>query len=110
MTATGNLSVEAQARYAFVESLLRRDFAPPASVLELGAAPGDQIARLAGLGYQAAAIDIDVDSDEWGSGETGRMRKLFDQSNVSYYPWDLEKVPYPLDDASFDAVVMTEVF
>jgi hypothetical protein len=60
---SGNLSVEAQARYAFVEELLRADWEPPARVVELGAAPGDQIARLATLGYQAVAGDLDEAPD-----------------------------------------------
>jgi SAM-dependent methyltransferase len=110
VTATGNLSLEAQARYAFVESLLRRDFQPPARVLELGAAPGDQIAKLAREGFRATAVDIDVDSDMWGAGEVGRMRRLFEAEGVEYVPWNLEETPYPLPDNRFDAVVMTEVF
>ncbi len=61
----GNLSIEAQTRYAYVEELLRSDFPPPARVVELGAAPGDQIARLASLGYQATSVDIGEASDEW---------------------------------------------
>jgi SAM-dependent methyltransferase len=109
-TVAGDLSVEAQARYAFVEELLRADWEPPARVVELGAAPGDQIARLAGLGYQATAVDIDEAPDAWGSGEIGRMQRLFADSGVSYVAWNLESIPYPLADASADAVVMTEVF
>src|ERR1035437_8937017 len=75
-TATGNLSVEAQQRYQFIERLFRKDFAPPASVVELGAAPGDQIARLADLGYRATAVDLGEASDAWGSGEVGRMERM----------------------------------
>lgn len=110
MSATGNLSVEAQARYAFVADLLRRDFSPPARVLELGAAPGDQIAALSEEGFRTCAVDIDIASDAWGSGEVGRMRRLFEAAGVDYVPWNLEQVPYPLGDRSFDAVIMTEVF
>jgi SAM-dependent methyltransferase len=106
----GNLSVEAQARYAFVESLLRADHQPPAAVVELGAAPGDQIAKLARLGFRATAVDIGVDSDEWGAGETGRMRRLYAEAGVHDVRWNLEETPYPLDDSAFDAVIMTEVF
>lgn len=105
-----NLSVEAQARYAFVEKLLRQDFDPPARVVELGAAPGDQIARLASLGYEATSVDIGTAADEWGFGEEGRMAALLAEHGVRDITWDLEVAPYPLEDAAFDAVVMTEVF
>jgi SAM-dependent methyltransferase len=106
----GNLSVEAQARYAFVEQLLRADWDPPARVVELGAAPGDQITRFATLGYQAVAVDLDEAPDAWGASENGRMQRLFDDAGVEYVAWNLDQAPYPLADQSADAVVMTEVF
>lgn len=106
----GDLSVEAQARYRHVESLLVADVRPPASVVELGAAPGDQIARLADLGYTATSLDIGTSADAWGSGEEGRMTKLLADHKVSDIRWDMERAPYPLDSDAFDAVVMTEVF
>jgi SAM-dependent methyltransferase len=109
-TAIGNLSVEAQARYAFVEQLLRRDIRPPATVVELGAAPGDQIARLADLGYEATSVDLGTTSDAWGSGVEGRMTRLLAEHGVRDVTWNLEESPYPLDDSAFDAVIMTEVF
>lgn len=108
--AKGNLSVEAQTRYAYVEKLLRADFAPPARVVELGAAPGDQIARFGQLGYQATSVDIGEASDEWGGGETGRLTRLLADNGVSDVRWNLEDVPYPLPSDGFDAVVFTEVF
>lgn len=107
---SGDLSVEATARYRFIEELLVADWSPPADVIELGAAPGDQIARLADLGYRATAVDIGVASDEWGSGEEGRMDRLFAERGVVSVTWDLEATPYPLADSSFDAVIMTEVY
>lgn len=107
---TGNLSVEAQQRYAYIEAMLRRDVRPPADIVELGAAPGDQIAQLSRAGYRTTAVDIDVASDEWGSGESGRMRRLFEDAGVNYVPWNLEREPYPLENRSADAVVMTEVY
>lgn len=110
MSITGNLSVEAQARYHFVETLLRADFAPPAQVVELGAAPGDQIARLADLGYQATSVDLRESSDEWGDGSRGRMARMLANAGVEDIAWNLEQVPYPLEDGAYDAVVMTEVF
>jgi SAM-dependent methyltransferase len=62
------------------------------------------------LGYQTIAVDIDEAPDAWGSGELGRMQRLFADTGVSYVAWNLEELPYPLPDASADAIVMTEVF
>ncbi|MDQ3681082.1 MAG: class I SAM-dependent methyltransferase [Actinomycetota bacterium] len=83
---------------------------PPARILELGAAPGDQIAQLAELGYEATAVDLGVASDEWGDGPPGRMVSLLEASGVELVLWDLEETPYPLTEATFEAVIMTEVF
>lgn len=111
MTATGgNLSVEAQTRYGFVRGLLAQDFPPPASVVELGSAPGDQIADLARAGYTATSVDIGIAADAWGSGEEGRMSALLARAGVEDVTWNLEELPYPLPSASFDAVIMTEVY
>lgn len=107
----GNLTTEAQARYGFIRDLLTRDTTPPARVVELGAAPGDQIVEFARLGYVATAVDIgDETSDAWGDGTEGRMEKLFAEAGVAFVRWNLEKTPYPLPDSSFEAVVMTEVY
>jgi SAM-dependent methyltransferase len=110
MTGTGNLSVEAQARYLHIEELLLAEVPPPAKVVELGSAPGDQIVRLADLGYSATSVDIGEASDEWGSGEQGRMFRLLEDHQVEDVRWNLEQIPYPLPKEEFDAVVMTEVF
>jgi SAM-dependent methyltransferase len=83
---------------------------PPASVVELGAAPGDQISELSTRGFRATAVDLGIQSDEWGGGESGRMLDLYERSGVNYVQWNLEEVPYPLDDDAFDAVIMTEVY
>ena len=104
------LDVEAQARYAFLVGLLEERLDPPARIVELGAAPGDQIAELADRGYETTAVDIGVASDEWADGTEGRMLGMFADHSVTYIEWDLEQVPYPLDDAAFDGVVYTEVF
>lgn len=110
MGASGNLSIEAQDRYAFVEDLLRRDFPPPARIAELGSAPGDQIAQLARAGYLATSVDLGESKDAWADGQEGRMDKLLANAGVASIVWDLEEVPYPIPDESFDAVIMTEVF
>jgi 2-polyprenyl-6-hydroxyphenyl methylase/3-demethylubiquinone-9 3-methyltransferase len=104
------LDVEAQARYGYLASRIRHHLQPPASIIELGAAPGDQIAQLADLGYAASAVDIGVASDGWSSGSEGRMLELLTAHGVTYHEWDLEKVPYPLPEAAYDGVLFTEVF
>lgn len=101
---------ESRHRYAFIAGLLRRDFPPPADVVELGSAPGDQIAALGRSGYRATSVDLGEASDDWGPGEEGRMSRLLAESGVKEVVWDLEEVPYPLPDAAYDAVIMTEVF
>lgn len=105
-----NLGVEAQPRYRFVLALLRSDLDIGAEVVEFGAAPGDQIAAIARAGYRATAIDIGVASDEWAAASEGRMKRLLAEAGVKLIEWDLEDVPYPLPDSSFDAVVCTEVY
>ena len=109
MSGSGNLSVTAQPRYAFVAQLLRTDFPPPARVVELGSAPGDQIAAIARLGYHATSVDLGASEDAWGSGEKGYFRRLIEEAGVAHMTWNLEEVPYPLEDEAFDAVLMTEV-
>lgn len=104
------LDVSAQARYLFLRELIRERLAPPASIIELGAAPGDQIASIADEGYSATAVDIDIASDGWADGVEGRMAKLLHDHGVKYVQWNLEKVPYPLPDGQFDGVLFTEVF
>jgi SAM-dependent methyltransferase len=108
--ATGNLSLEAVDRYAHIERLILRDFQPPARVVELGAAPGDQIARLATLGYVATSVDLGEAPDSWSDGEIGRMTNLLRRSGVAEITWNLEEFPYPLPDSSFDVVLLTEVY
>lgn len=106
----GGLSVEAQARYGFIRRELLRRLPPPARVVEFGAAPGDQIAQLGQAGYDAAALDLGIASDEWSDGRSGRMTEILRAADVELIEWDLENVPYPLPDGGFDAVVMTEVY
>lgn len=97
-------------RYELVLQHLRRDFPPPARVVELGAAPGEQSIGLAVAGYDVTAVDIGIASDEWEGAAEGTMAARFEQHRVELVLWNLEETPYPLPDDSFDAVVMTEVF
>ena len=76
MTATGNLSVEAQERYRYIEQLLREDVQTPARVVELGSAPGTQIAQLAVLGYEATSVDIGTSTAGWG-GKPGKWSSCY---------------------------------
>lgn len=105
-----SLQVTAQARYALLRRLISERLAPPASIVELGAAPGDQIASLAERGYAATAVDIGIASDAWAEGPEGRMKALLAAHGVEYVEADLEVTPYPLRDSAFDGVVFTEVF
>jgi SAM-dependent methyltransferase len=105
-----SLHIAAQARYAFLADLIGERLAPPARIVELGAAPGDQIVRIAGKGYHTTAVDIGVASDGWADGTEGRMKELFTRGGVRYVEWDLEQTPYPLEDEAFDGVIFTEVF
>lgn len=110
MAASGDLSIEAQERYAFVEDLLEADFPPPARIVELGSAPGDQIAQLARRGYIATSVDLGESQDAWADGREGRMDRVLADAGVESVMWNLEDVPYPIPDESFQAVIMTEVF
>ena len=83
---------------------------PPAHIVELGAAPGDQIVKIAQQGYRATAVDIGVASDGWADGTEGRMKELLIDGGVDYVEWNLEQTPYPLEDGAFDGVIFTEVF
>jgi SAM-dependent methyltransferase len=38
------------------------------------------------------------------------MHDLLERAGVDLVTWDLEATPYPLEDDSFDVVIMTEVF
>jgi SAM-dependent methyltransferase len=105
-----SLSTEALERYKYVHSLIANDFLPPARIVELGSAPGDQIVHLAESGYECTSVDIGEASDEWSGGESGRMKRLLDAAGVKDVMWNLERTPYPLPADSFDAVVMTEVY
>jgi SAM-dependent methyltransferase len=109
MAGTGYSSAAGE-RYALILDHLGRDFPPPADVVELGAAPGEQSIGLARAGYSVTAVDIGEQSDAWEGRAEGVMAERFAESGVHLVLWNLEEVPYPLADASFDAVVMTEVF
>ena len=97
-------------RYAIVSALIQGDVAPPATVVELGAAPGEQAVGLARLGYRVTAVDLGVASDDWDGVATGTMETRFREAGIDLVRWDLERVPYPLPSGGFDVVVMTEVF
>ena len=107
---SGNLQIGERARYEHVRALVASDFPAPADVVELGAAPGDQICSYAALGHRATAVDLDAAADEWGTGEQGRMQRMLADHDVRFIRWDLEVTPYPLDDDAFDVVLMTEVY
>jgi 2-polyprenyl-3-methyl-5-hydroxy-6-metoxy-1,4-benzoquinol methylase len=96
-------------RYAFLRALLERMAPPPADVVELGAAPGDQSLGLAAAGYRVTAVDLGIASDDWSERPQGTMEAALAEAGVELVVWDLEQTPYPLADGSFDVVVLTEV-
>ena len=106
----GDYTAAAQRRYQFVLDLVTEDLRPPASVVELGAAPGWQAVGLRRAGYRVTAVDIGEQSDEWDHASQGNMVRLFVDEDIDFVRHDLEQTPYPLADDAFDAVVMTEVF
>jgi 2-polyprenyl-3-methyl-5-hydroxy-6-metoxy-1,4-benzoquinol methylase len=83
---------------------------PPAEVVELGAAPGEQALGFARMGYDVTAVDLLLAADSWDELAPGTMQERFKSSGVKLVGWNLEEMPYPLADAGYDAVVMTEVF
>jgi SAM-dependent methyltransferase len=82
---------------------------PPAKVVELGSAPGHQIAQLARMGYEATSVDLGAAEDAWGSGGQGEFRRILTAAGVEHLEWDLESLPFPIEDGRFDMAVMTEV-
>lgn len=98
---------EAAERYAYVRELLLRAVPPPARLVELGAAPGEQSVGLARAGYRVTAVDLG--EAEWSDRPEGSMRSRLDEAGVDLVLWDLERTPYPFDDETFDVVVLTEV-
>jgi len=96
-------------RYAYTRKLLVRLVPPPADLIELGAAPGAQSIALARLGYRVTAVDLGEASDAWGEQPKGTMARAFVEEGVDFIRWDLAQAPYPVEDQSFDVVLLTEV-
>jgi SAM-dependent methyltransferase len=106
-TPGGRYEEEAAERYAFVRALLSRLVPPPADLVELGAAPGNQSLGLARAGYRVTAVDLGL--AEWSDRPQGAMTEMLGAAGIELVEWDLEQTPYPLEDESFDVVVLTEV-
>jgi 2-polyprenyl-3-methyl-5-hydroxy-6-metoxy-1,4-benzoquinol methylase len=99
----------AEERYEYVRSVVSRVSPPPADLVELGAAPGVQSIAFAGIGYRVTAVDLGDASDAWGDQPEGTMTAAFADAGVRFVRWNLEDVPYPIEDESFDIVLLTEV-
>ena len=110
MNGRSGYSEAANERYELILALMHDDVPPPARVVELGAAPGQQAVGLRRAGYEVTAVDIGEHSDAWEGAPDGTMTSLFEAEGVHFVVWNLEMTPYPLADEAFDAVVMTEVF
>lgn len=107
---TSDLSITAGPRYDLIRQWIGEGQPPDAKLIELGAAPGDQTVALAEAGYTVTALDIGIASDAWADGQVGRMATMFDKAGVDLVEWNLEEMPYPLEDATYDGVLMTEVY
>jgi len=100
---------EAEALYAYVREVLTRELPPPADLVDLGAAPGAQSISLARAGYRVTAVDLGEASDAWAGQPRGTMESALARAGIELLLWNLEQVPYPLPDESFDIVLLTEV-
>lgn len=107
---TSDLSITAGPRYDLIREWIGESQPPGARLIELGAAPGDQAVALAEAGYAVTALDIGIASDAWADGQEGRMATMFDKAGVDLVEWNLEELPYPLEDVTYDGVLMTEVY
>jgi SAM-dependent methyltransferase len=54
-------------------------------------------------------VDLGEASDQWGGREAGAFAQLLADAGVTSITHDLEELPFPLSDASFDAAILTEV-
>lgn len=99
--------IEAAERYAFTRQLISRLAAPGCAIVEFGAAPGHQATALAAEGYDVTAVDLG--EAEWTDRPPGALEAFLAEGGVRFVRWDLDNTPYPLDDASFDVALLTEV-
>ena len=96
-------------RYQYIRGVLARECPPPCRLLELGAAPGVLTLSLSGRGYDVVAVDLGEASDGWGHQAEGAMTAAFEKDGLELLARDLESVPYPFEDETFDVVLLTEV-
>ena len=76
---------------------------PGARVLDVGIGEGEIVYALRALGYEVVGID----DDEGGKQTQTSLEGLFPDCSVICLP--LEEVRWPIEDASFDAVICTQV-
>ena len=96
-------------RYQYIRDVLARECPPPRRLLELGAAPGALTLSLSRQGYDVTAVDLGEALDGWGDQAEGAMTSAFTERGIQLLARDLESVPYPFDDETFDVVLLTEV-
>jgi 2-polyprenyl-3-methyl-5-hydroxy-6-metoxy-1,4-benzoquinol methylase len=100
---------EAEERYDYVRQALARHLPPPADVADLGAAPGVLSLSLARAGYRVTAVDLGEAPDGWGRSNRGGVAGALERAGIPLVICDLDSVPYPFGDGSFDGVVMSEI-
>lgn len=98
---------EAAGRHAHLRELVLQTRPPPARLVDLGAAPGDQSVDFAAAGYDVTAVDLG--EAEWSDRPEGSLEKRLAEAGIGFISQDLDKPPYALDGASFDVAVLSEV-
>ncbi len=88
-------------------SSVLRTAPPPATLVDLGAAPGDQSVGFAAAGYDVTAVDLGV--AEWSDRPEGSLEARLAEARIEFVSQDLDRPPYPLADGSFDVAILSEV-
>jgi SAM-dependent methyltransferase len=95
----GYLDIQADRLLSDIE-IVARTVPKPGRVLDIGCSPPFVLASLQALGYDAVGVDVNPAAFAHSQAEFG----------FEAVACDIEKGPLPFADASFDAVLMCEVF
>ena len=89
-----------QQRIAFDFDITTKYMPPGSKILELGSVPPLLTASLSSSDYDVTGVDIAPE----------RLQELFNTLNLNVLKCNIEQDTLPAEDASFDAVIMNEVF